>query len=238
MFLSLNPSRIKKGLIISLSSALFLFACSESSTEPKTTKPDYGIAGDGNLTEILEYTLDETKVPAISALLFKDGQTIEMAAAGKTKMGGSEEVTLSGKWHVGSITKSMTATLAGIFVEKGLINWNSTIAEIFPEYTDAILAKYHGLTLQEFLTHSSGIEEIDLRQWYASSENIMDQRLEVAGEALNTEFSVTRGEFSYSNTGFTIAAAMLEKVGGNSWEELIQENLFLPFGLALGTFCK
>ncbi len=194
-------------------------------------EPEIGIAGDGNLTEILEYVREANNIPAIAAMTFKDGVILEMAVAGTTKSGGSENVDTNAKWHLGSITKSMTSTLAGVMVENGLINWNSTIVDVFPEYSTVINAEYHDIKLEELLTHTSGIGEIDLDQWYESTDDMVVQRIEVAGEALTTDYSITRGEFSYSNTAYVTAAAMLEKVGGKSWEELLTENVFTPLGM-------
>ena len=160
MYLLINSAHsIMNKILASVLFALLLMSCSDSSTDPKLSKPDYGIAGDGNLTQILDYVVEETGIPATAALLFKDGQIVEMAASGKTQKGGTESVSTSSKWHIGSITKSMTSTLAGIFVERNLINWNTTIAQVFPEYTSIILQKYHSVTLQELLSDSTGMGE-------------------------------------------------------------------------------
>ncbi len=207
---------------------LLLIGCNKSDSITKPTPPQTGVAGDGTLPEILDYVRTETGVVAISAILFKDGEIVEIAAAGTIKKGGSEAVSTASKWHIGSITKPMTSTLAGVLVESELINWDSTIIDIFPDYAAVVHEEYHDIRLEELLSHTSGIGEIDLDQWYESTEEITDQRLEAAGEALTSDFDLVQGEFYYSNTGFVIAAAMLERVGGASWEQLITERLFVP----------
>jgi len=42
-------------------------------------------------------------------------------------------VTTNDQFHIGSCTKSMTATLAAMFIEEGKLRWDTTIAEVFPE---------------------------------------------------------------------------------------------------------
>ena len=90
--------------------------------------------------------------------------------------------------------------------------------------------------MQELLSHSSGIGEADLSAWFGSTTYIMEQRIEVAGEALSYDFGLTRGEFSYSNTGYIIAAVMLERIAWKSWEELIDEHLFTPLNMVNSGF--
>jgi CubicO group peptidase (beta-lactamase class C family) len=42
--------------------------------------------------------------------------------------------------------------------------------------------------------------------------------------------------FAYSNMGYTLAGAMLERVGGKTWEELVTERIFKPLRLASAGF--
>jgi CubicO group peptidase (beta-lactamase class C family) len=41
-------------------------------------------------------------------------------------------VTLDDRWHLGSCTKSMTASLAAMLIEDGLLRWDTTVGEILP----------------------------------------------------------------------------------------------------------
>ncbi len=223
--------KIRNGFYIIAVTSLLVFGCGKSDNRTESKPPEIGVAGDGNLTEILDYIRNESDVPAISAIMYKNGEIVEMAAVGTTKKGGSEAVSIKSKWHIGSITKSMTSTLAGVFVENGLIGWDSTIIEIFPEYSDVILDKYHDIQLDELLSHSSGIGYMEIFDRYDRKSSITDQRIELLKDALAIDFGLERGEMFYSNPGYTIAGAMLERVGEASWEELITEHLFLPLGM-------
>ncbi len=69
------------------------------------------------LTKILE--TDFTDVPALAAAAVVDGEIRAAGAAGLRKRGATDKVTLDDKFHVGSNTKSMTATL-GVILDKYL----------------------------------------------------------------------------------------------------------------------
>ncbi len=217
---------------------LILTNCSDDTITNNDRKntPDIGVAGDGKLSEILEYTRSENYVPALTALLYKDGKIIELASVGTTTENGTVNVSQDSKWHLGSITKSMTSTLAGILVERGDIKWTSTIIDIFPEYNDVIFSKYGDINLSELLTHTSGIGEIDLSEWEGVNTDLIKHRIEVAGEGLTTDYDLTRGVMSYSNLGYIIAGAMLERVTNISWEDLIIEHIFTPLEMSNSGF--
>src|SRR6476646_10575493 len=57
-------------------------------------------------------------LPALAAAAVRDGRIVEIAATGVRKFGEDEEVTVDDAWHLGSCTKSMTATLAAMLVEQ------------------------------------------------------------------------------------------------------------------------
>ncbi len=101
---------------------LAVTACGSGPTLPS----DVGVAGDGELASVLEIIRADHDLPALGAILVRGGQVVESAAAGLRAVGFSEPVTSNDRWHLGSLTKAMTATLAGILVERGTIAWRRT----------------------------------------------------------------------------------------------------------------
>lgn len=77
------------------------------------------------------------RVPALATAAFVDGEVRELATVGKRKIDAEVAVSDDDKWHVGSCTKPMTATVAGILVDQGKIDWNTRIIEVFED------CKYH-----------------------------------------------------------------------------------------------
>ncbi len=118
---------------------------------------DIGVAGDGNLNRVLEPIRDDHGLPSLAAVLIRSGQIVETGAVGVRAAGSPEPVTTGDRWHLGSITKAMTATLAATLVEQGVIEWSTTIQEVFPDLVGNIRSEYVDVRLDELLYHTAGL---------------------------------------------------------------------------------
>jgi CubicO group peptidase (beta-lactamase class C family) len=130
---------------------------------------------------------------------------------------------------------SMTATLAGVLVEQGLIGWDTTVGEVFPELIGSIDSYYVAVSLEELLSHTSGLPADFLTPMfptlYDSSDPLPVQRRAWIEEILAREPGAV-GEYVFSNGGYIVAAAMLEAVTGQAYEALEQVEIFDPLGMA------
>ncbi len=236
-FFGLLARCINKRKFISFIFLIFLIlSChSEEPTGPETP-PEPGIAGDGKLDESLEYIRDKYNLPALGAMLIQGDEIVEMEAVGLRAIGYARKVTVEDRWHLGSLTKAMTATLAARLVEKGEVSWETTIAEIFPDLVGSIRSEYENVRLDELLSHTAGIMG-DLTKapcWstlWTDTDPLPVQRRRLLVEVLSMESEASRGTFLYSNAGYIVAGSMLEEITGESWEELITREVFVPLGM-------
>ena len=118
-----------------------------------------GVAGDGTLDSVLEFIRDDNDLPSLAAVLVHGGQVVESAAVGVRAAECSEEVTSDDRWHLGSLTKAMTATLAAILVEQGTVSWSTTVGDVFPDLVGSIRPEYEDVTPEELLYHTTGLPE-------------------------------------------------------------------------------
>jgi CubicO group peptidase (beta-lactamase class C family) len=95
-----------------------------------------------DISAVLESIIAKHNVPGIVAAIIYDGRLHAAGAAGVRARSFSERVTLNDLFHIGSDTKAMTATLAAILVEKGLLKWDSKVIDIFPDLADKINPAY------------------------------------------------------------------------------------------------
>jgi CubicO group peptidase (beta-lactamase class C family) len=137
----------------------------------------------------------------------------------------------------------MTATLCAILVEQGKLKWDTTVAEAFPRLKEKIHADYHAVTLDQLLTHRSGLpedREPDPILWpkiLALKGPLKEQRLTLVELVLHDKPKTPpRTKFQYSNDGYTIAGAMCEQATGKAWEDLMRELLFKPLGMTTAGF--
>jgi CubicO group peptidase (beta-lactamase class C family) len=165
-----------------------------------------------------------------------------LGVVGVRKWNVNEPATISDKWHHGSITKSITATLAAVLVSKGHVHWTQTLAEVFPDKASAMNAAWHSVSLESLLANRGGAPG-NLNAgglWndlWAFGGTPRQARILLLDRVTAVAPSSTPGsQYEYSNAGFAIAGAMLEQVMNRPWEDLIREHLFIPLGMASGGF--
>ncbi|WP_019025655.1 serine hydrolase domain-containing protein [Colwellia piezophila] len=236
------PLRFPPIIALVILSIFILAGCGEgdgkkiSDTLPE--KPLTGMAGDGNLEQIVEYIRIVAGLPALAAVLVHDGQIIEMAATGSRSINSNKAVTIEDKWHLGSLTKSMTSTLAAILVKQGVLSWSTTIADVYPELSGVMNVKYENIRLDQLLSHTSGMRANlpGTNSYQNSSLDIESQRQKMVEEALLLSTEVEPGVFLYSNLGYMVAGAMMERVTSTSWETLLENNLFTSLAMTSSGF--
>jgi CubicO group peptidase (beta-lactamase class C family) len=180
------------------------------------------------LSDLLERVRAKYHLPALAGAIVTDDGVVDMAAVGVRKAGTNVAVTTGDLWHLGSDTKAMTALLAGTFVAQGKLSWNDKVVSFFPEIADKIPAANRDITIAQVLSHRAGLEG-NLPRWQAVllAGPITDQRRAAAEAALQSP-AYAPGAFHYSNCDYVVIGAILEKLGGKSWEDLMRERIFQP----------
>ena len=110
-----------------------------------------------SLDGILTPYLARYDLPALAAAVVQDGKIIASGAVGTRRAGAAIPVTINDRFHIGSDTKAMTALLAAMLVEENKLRWDSTVAEVFPELSATMNPGLRGVTLEQLLSHTSGI---------------------------------------------------------------------------------
>jgi len=188
---------------------------------------------------MVEDTRASAKLIGFGGAVMIDGEIVARGASGVHQKGSDIPITTTNKWHIGSITKPMTATMIARLVEAGEMNWSDTPKDIFPEM--AIDLAWENVTLEHLLTHTSGagpnIPMKDNLRWPATAEALRAARLDVITRTLATPTKTIPGEgMVYSNLGYTIAGVMAEQATGKSWEDLMRAQVFEPLGLTSAGF--
>jgi CubicO group peptidase (beta-lactamase class C family) len=73
------------------------------------------------------------RVPALAAAIIRGDRIVAMGAVGVRIAGSSVPVNITDRFHIGSCTKSMTATLIGMLVDQGALSWEMTLVDVFPD---------------------------------------------------------------------------------------------------------
>ena len=196
--------------------------------------------------EILDQIRSEAQSPAIIAAAQIRGKNAVKIVSGTRIFNGESPATAQDKWHLGSITKSMTAVLTARLIERGLLNWDTKISDILGQKIPQMLEEYKEATVLHLLSHQSGlapnIPVLKTLAFINSKKSLVEDRVDYASAALIQTPSGLKGQhFEYSNNGYIVLGTMLEQLSNKSWEELITEEVFAPldmknvgFGAPLG----
>lgn len=212
-----------------------------SAKEPKpaATQPTDSRAA---LHKTLETVRKKTKVPALAAAVVHGDEVVTADAVGVRKSGNKTPVSVDDQFHIGSCSKSMTASLCAILVEQGKLSWDTTIGEVFKDLP-GINDGYKQVTLEQLLSHRSGLPDDrkpDLkifRKVRGLSGPLREQRRRMVELVLTGPPASEPGEkFAYSNYGYAIAGAMCEAVTDRAYEDLMRELLFEPLGMKSAGF--
>jgi CubicO group peptidase (beta-lactamase class C family) len=137
--------------------------------------------------------------------------------------------TLETKFYIGSITKQFTAAAILKLVEQGKISLDDPITRYLPDYPTDPGKK---ITIHHLLTHTSGVPnytefpELLIRRTSRISPNDLLKFFE--NEPL--DFEPGTG-FHYSNSGYIILGAIIERVSGQSYEAFLHKEFLKKIGM-------
>jgi CubicO group peptidase (beta-lactamase class C family) len=191
-----------------------------------------GAVNDARVREILEPIRQKSRLPALAAALVTEKGLDVAGAVGRRKAGADVPVTIDDLWHLGSDTKAMTAAMIGSLVEEGILKWETTAGDLFPELPDSAPAALKKADLRHFLSHRSGLPANLLWGLIRRTGSPREQRLAAMNVAAGLKIPAEPpAEFLYSNLGYVVAAAMAEKAADADWEDLVRSRIFEPLGM-------
>src|SRR5262245_48548411 len=100
---------------------------------------------------------EQAHLPALGAALVTVDGLEGVWVTGTRRAGGAEKVEPGDIWHLGSCTKSMTATLVALLVARGDLAWDTPLPELLPDVAEDMDDGFRDLTLVELLCHRAGL---------------------------------------------------------------------------------
>jgi CubicO group peptidase (beta-lactamase class C family) len=175
------------------------------------------------------------RAPAIGVGWQFEGRAKHILVDGRRAVDRPVAVEPSDQWHLGSVTKSFTATLVARLIDAGALSWHSTIGEVLGAQISDMLSAYRDVTVLHLLSHHGGLPRDREGEFKAS--DLHSSRLAYAREALQQPPSAPMGtQMSYSNADYVVVALMLETLLDKPWERLIADYVFTPLRLKSAGF--
>ena len=216
---SANSIRRPFSLIVVLVAVFALAACGNGEQAPPAPSTESG-PRDPSVEKFLDDTLpDGTSGTVVAA---RDDSVAHCRGFGLADRDAKVAAGCDTVYDTMSMTKQFTAAAILKLEMMGKLRVSDPISKFVGPVPDDKRA----ITLHHLLTHTAGLTEGLGGDYEALS------RREMLDGALESELRSAPGtEYSYSNLGYSMLAAIIEKVSGRSYEEFLAENLFAPAGM-------
>jgi D-alanyl-D-alanine carboxypeptidase len=165
-----------------------------------------------------------------AVLIAKDGEPLFKKAYGLANRATNTPNKTKTKFNIGSMNKMFTAVAIAQLAERGKLSFNDTIGKLLPDYPNKAVAEK--VTVHQLLTHTSGLGNYQNETYMAKlgeMKTIADLLPLFAGEPLAFE---PGSKMVYSNSGFVVLGAIIEKVSGQDYFDYVREQIFKPAGMA------
>lgn len=200
-----------------------------SQTEPNWAK---------RFDTLIEQRIRENHLPGLAIGIIVDGRLVYSRGFGQATLGpNGPKTTPDTVYHMASITKPFVATALMQLVEQGKLRLDDPIVKYLP-YFRVNDPRYASLTIKQFVTHTSGMPDVDDYEW--NKPQYDDGSLERYVRSLKDKRLIfdpgTR--FAYSNIAFEVLADVIAKVSVQTFEEYVAQHILIPVGMMHSTLLK
>ncbi|HEV8512584.1 MAG TPA: serine hydrolase domain-containing protein, partial [Cyclobacteriaceae bacterium] len=168
------------------------------------------------------------QAPGAAVAIVKDTNIIFLKGFGLRDTKKPDSVNTRTVFRLGSVSKSVTATLVAVLVNEGVLHWDDPVIKYLPDFKLKSEEATQQLTIRHLLSHTIGLPYhayTSMVEDHAPFDTLKDhlKDLDLIGKP---------GElYSYQNVGFSLIGSVIEKATGKKLEEVFIERLFLPLGM-------
>ncbi len=173
-------------------------------------------------------------VPAFSVAVARGNEIVWAEAFGKADLELDVTATPSHRFRLGSVSKVVVATSAGILAARGVVDLDAPISRYLPDLPE----QHRATSLRQLLTHRGGIRHYQPKDESLEAPGPIDRRsykdnAEILAVFINDPLIAKPGEtVAYSTFGYTLVSLVLESAAQLPFLDLIQREIATPLGLA------
>ena len=182
----------------------------------------------------LREQVDLAKYPSLSVAIVRDGEIVYQGAFGFEDIKAGRKATLQTSYHVASVTKAFTASLAVMLHDRGVIDLDQPVVKYLPKDVSISTTPKLGatITLRQLASHTSGLPRgvpgrvQSVEGWYQlEPQRLYDQ---LANVRLDSDPGTDE---EYSNLGLGLLGHALERAADKPFDRLLQEMVCDPLQL-------
>lgn len=223
---------IKSLISIAILAFLGISCSSQNITENK--KPAQSIE---ELQTQLEHVLQDMHIPGMSIAIVNRDNPEWIAGLGKADLANDRIVTAATLFRIGSVSKGFVSLAVLMLANEGKLSLEDPLQKLAPEvWFDNKWEASDPVRVVHLLENTTGWDDMHLRE-FAKNPSTM-----TSFDALDYDHSsrISRWcpgtRMAYCNSGPAVAAYIVEKITGKSFEEYVEQNLFKPIGMKTATY--
>ena len=184
------------------------------------------------LAEQLEQRREDLHIPGMAIAVVKDDEVIFVRGFGLADLENETPVTPETIFAVGSIIKSFTATLVGMLVDEGKMDWDDPVTEHLSYFTLNTIGgdEDSQVTIRDMLSHRTGFARMGVLTADIGGTVPCEEVLLAATKA--EPWADLRESFYYTNVMYLAAGVAAGNAAGTSWDTLVAERIFEPLGMS------
>jgi D-alanyl-D-alanine carboxypeptidase len=212
-----------------LSAVVLLLAASSASAS-------FTPAQEAQMRQAVEHWRSTLGYPGILAGVWQDGVGSFETAVGVANRKTGRPVAVTDRFHIGSITKTFTATLALQLVRRGELRLGDRLSEYFGGVPLA-----RRITLRELLDMTSGVPDYTNNRWLRAElarphRNWGPAQLVRRAVRLKRPFARPGRHWDYSSTNYILLGQIIKRVTGQRLAKLFERRVFDRLGMNETTF--
>ncbi len=175
--------------------------------------------------------LAEHRIPGVVVGIVHGDQLVCTLALGHRDLESERVMAADTLFQIGSVTKSLTATLLGVLVDRGTVSFDDTLGERLPDA--ALPPPVAAITLRQLATHTSGLprDPANRRNLPDSPSVMLPYSNAELVDALRTAAVEPSDDAAYSNFGYGVLGHALARAAGVDYHELLREAVLQPLGM-------
>lgn len=163
-------------------------------------------------------------------LVAKDGVTIASKTAGVANKATGASIDSNTKFNLGSMNKMFTAVAIAQLAQAGRLSFTDTIGKHLPDYPNREVADK--VTIHQLLTHTSGLGMYWNERFMAQREKLLTVAAHLPLFASDPPAFPPGEKFQYSNSGYMVLGAIVEKASGQDYYSYVREHIYKPAGMS------
>ncbi|HKY96629.1 MAG TPA: serine hydrolase domain-containing protein [Gemmatimonadaceae bacterium] len=185
-----------------------------------------------SVDSIIQAELLSKGTTSAQLVITQNGKTLLNRTYGFADVSAQKKADSLTAYRLGSMTKHITASLLLKMVEKGKLSLTDTLGQ----YLTGLKPEWTGRTIETVLNHTSGIQSDYRNINDVGTERSTDSIIALAARSKG-ETAASGTKFIYSNTGYMLLAALVEKLYGQSYSSAFQQEIARPLGLKTIGYC-